>query len=88
MLVSSGADFNIVDVIGRTALHYSASQGHFFCVFTLVGIGSQVNLTDKEGCTALHLAAAYDLEGKYVKEILYVFDFNCFFLFVVDALST
>lgn len=64
LLVSNGANFNLMDGIGRIPLHYAASQGHYPCVFTLVGLGSSVNMCDLEGCSALHLAAAYDLKGE------------------------
>lgn len=70
LLVSNGADFKIFDNIQRLPVHYAASQGHYQCIFTLVGIGSPVNAVDLEGCTPLHLAAAYDHEGKCIEYLL------------------
>lgn len=70
LLVSSGADFKLSDDVGRTALHYAAAQGFFFCVFTLVGVGGAVNQVDEEGCAALHLAAAYDVDGRCVNYLI------------------
>lgn len=70
LLVSSGADFQMKDNIGRLPLHYAASQGHYQCVFTLVGIGSLTNCIDLEGCTPLHLASGYDVEGKCIEYLL------------------
>lgn len=70
LLVSNGAEFKITDNLQRLPIHYAASQGHYQCVFTLVGIGSSVNDIDIEGCAPLHLAAAYDLDGKCVDYLL------------------
>lgn len=70
MLVSNGANFKIVDNNQRLPLHYAASQGHYQCIFTLVGIGSPVNAVDLEGCSPLHLAAAYDHEAKCIEYLL------------------
>lgn len=70
LLVSKGGDFLVKDNLERLPLHYAASQGHYQCVFTLVGIGSPTNATDIEGCTPLHLAAGYDLDGKCVEYLL------------------
>jgi ankyrin repeat protein len=70
LLVSNGADFQIKDNIGRLPLHYAASQGHYQCIFTLVGIGSPTNSVDMEGCTPLHLACGYDTEGKCIEYLI------------------
>lgn len=70
LLVSNGADFQLKDNLQRLPIHYAASQGHYQCIFTLVGIGSAVNAIDIEGCSPLHLAAAYDYEGKCVEYLL------------------
>ena len=58
LLLSSGANFRLSDNDNRLALHYAASQGHYLCVFTLVGYGSDPNAQDINGATSLHLAAA------------------------------
>lgn len=70
LLVSNGANFLIRDNIGRIPLHYAASQGHYQCVFTLVGLGSPTNAADLEGCTALHLSSGYDTEARCVEYLL------------------
>lgn len=43
LLTSNAADFELKDNFERLPLHYAAAQGHFQCVFTLVGIGSPIN---------------------------------------------
>lgn len=58
LLLSNGANFRLVDNDNRLALHHAASQGHYPCVFTLVGFGSDSNAQDLNGATPLHLAAA------------------------------
>lgn len=64
LLVSNGANFNLVDNLERTPLHLAAAQGKYPCLYTLAGIGSAVNKQDVDGCTPLHLAAAHDKEGR------------------------
>lgn len=62
LLLSNGANFRLVDNDNRLALHHAASQGHYPCIFTLVGFGSDTNAQDINGATPLHLAAAASYE--------------------------
>lgn len=70
LLVSSKANFQLADNIGRLPLHYAVLDGHYQCTFTLVGIGSHVDAVDAEGCSPLHLSAAHDFSGKCVEYLL------------------
>jgi len=51
LLLSQGIDANVVDQLGRTALHYARSPG---LARALLDAGVEAGLADKEGQTALH----------------------------------
>ena len=53
----SGADPNVRDRYGNTALHLATRYGHTDCLKTLLQAGAFVNATDRNGRTALHFAA-------------------------------
>ncbi|KAK6133752.1 hypothetical protein DH2020_032463 [Rehmannia glutinosa] len=53
-----GADVNLKNDGGRTALHYAASKGWLKIAETLVSHGAKLNVKDKVGCTPLHRAAS------------------------------
>ena len=53
-LVTAGASVNTADRSGRTALHYSTSNGR---TELLINKGANVNIKDYDGCTPLHLIA-------------------------------
>jgi len=51
-------DINATDtIVGRTALHYAADEGHAKIVETLLDFGADAGIADGAGRTALHVAA-------------------------------
>ena len=48
---------DVADIIGRSALHYAAVNGHAAVVAVLLGAGFAIDQPDDRGCTALYLAA-------------------------------
>jgi len=55
-LLDSGIDPNFCDSKGRTALHLTASKGHYEAAKLLLTSGSNCNMKDLNGNSALHLA--------------------------------
>ena len=55
--LSEGADVNVVDKNGSTALMWAANNGHEACVRILLENGADVNAVNKDGQTALMYAA-------------------------------
>ena len=56
--IESGANLNVVDETGRTALNWAASQGHSEIVNLLAEHRADVNIRDKQGMSPLMTAAA------------------------------
>jgi ankyrin repeat protein len=61
-LAAEGFDVNLMDEIGKGALHYAVDGGHYKIVSWLLENGADVNLHDEDmiGETALALAAQRD----------------------------
>jgi ankyrin repeat protein len=57
-LIGAGADLNLQDKDGFTALIRAAANDHTATVQTLIGAGADLNLQNKDGFTALIRAAA------------------------------
>ena len=57
LLLSSGADVNVKDRDGWTALHWAAQNGHSAVVQLLLEKGADINAKDQDGRTALYWAA-------------------------------
>ena len=56
-LISRGADINLQDRYGNTALHIAIQNGSIHCAFCLLEVGhAQINITNLEQRTALHEA--------------------------------
>jgi len=57
--IQDGANVDVKDNLGWTALHHAAAAGHHDMINVCVSeLGSSVNMRTKRGETALHLAAA------------------------------
>jgi hypothetical protein len=57
-LLAAGADINVKDRGGKTALMWAASRGFGTCAEALLDGGAEVNAADNEGMTALMWAAS------------------------------
>ncbi|KAK8579586.1 hypothetical protein V6N12_069903 [Hibiscus sabdariffa] len=55
---SIGANVNVKNDGGRTALHYAACKGWLKIAEVLISHGAKINSKDKVGCTPLHRAAS------------------------------
>ena len=64
-LVTAGASVNTADRSGRTALHYSTSNGR---TELLINKGANVNIKDYDDCTPLHLMANVDSSLSLIAE--------------------
>ena len=58
-LIDEGADVNIPDSTGRTALHYASIKGDDKIVKCLLDAGANVGAQNLEGMTALHYASQH-----------------------------
>ena len=56
MLLSKGANPDLVDIGKQTALHHVCVAGRLDCLFQLIGAGANVNARDGMLQTALHIA--------------------------------
>ena len=56
MLIEKGADVNVVDEHGITALHLASLLGYSEIVKMLIEAGANVNVVDVDGRTALQRA--------------------------------
>ena len=56
MLLEFGADPNLCDGMGQTALHRACCRGWVEVVGELRGKGAKMGVRDREGNTGLHLA--------------------------------
>ncbi|KAJ5612310.1 hypothetical protein N7510_005504 [Penicillium lagena] len=59
LLISRGADVNMLDGSGETALHWAASFGANSMIQALLEHGADVNRPNLDGHTALHIAAEH-----------------------------
>ena len=53
-LIASGAEVDVADYDGRTALHLAASEGHVAAAELLIGRGARLTAYDRWGGTPLH----------------------------------
>ena len=59
LLTSSGADVNIRDSYGNTALHWASMYGHLEIVQLLLCQGADMSIRANSGRTALDIASSY-----------------------------
>ena len=69
LALASGLDMNARDFMGRTPLHWAASNGYFELASLLARNGAKTDLADDNGHTALHLAALAGF-GDVCRELL------------------
>ncbi len=57
-LIANGADVDVTDSEGTTALMFASCNGHLQCLDALLTAGADINATDDSGRTALMIASA------------------------------
>ena len=60
LLLEKGADVNVQNKYGETALHHAAQEGHASVVAVLLEKGAAIDARNQDGLTALHKAALSD----------------------------
>ena len=58
-LLAAGADANLADKQGMTAVHWACEMGRAGAIAVLARAGCDVDARDGKGSTALHSSAAY-----------------------------
>lgn len=58
-LLKDGADADMKDEEGRTALHFASGYGELECMEALLDAGADINAVDENKNTALHYSAGY-----------------------------
>ena len=71
ILLQARADPTMRDIIGRTAVHFAASCGHYTLVEMLLTSGGSPSSPDKHGYTPLHWAA-YNGHDKCLEALMEV----------------
>lgn len=67
-LLKEGADADMKDEEGRTALHFASGYGELECMEALLDAGANINACDDDKNTALHYSAGYG--NKEASELL------------------
>lgn len=68
-LIAAGADVNVKDRAGRTAILNAAELGYTDCINSLIAARANLNSKDNEGITALIAAACY-CDDVSIKELI------------------
>lgn len=58
VILENGANINILNRSGKSALHVAAENGDVANLNLLISNGANLNIRDKFGLTAMHLAAS------------------------------
>jgi ankyrin repeat protein len=58
-LIEKGADVNVVDEYGATALYWASYKGHSEIVKILIEAGADVNVVNRDGETALYWTSSW-----------------------------
>lgn len=69
-----GADLEVVDYHGWTALHYAAFMGHMNLVATLLELGANPSARDAKGRTPLHVTASKVCLPRFDEDITIVLE--------------
>lgn len=69
-LIDCGANVNMVNEKGRTALHYACKYGSLKIVRLLIRKGANINPVDNHGNTPLYFASKYGYDKDVVRELL------------------
>lgn len=70
LLLSSGADKDVQDMKGRTALMMALQKSHSEIAFNLISNGASLALRDLQGKTALHYAAIANCQADLVAAMI------------------
>jgi len=81
-LLKEGADPDLKDEEGRTALHFASGYGELECMEALLDAGADINAVDENKNTALHYSAGYgnkEATDLLVKKCVFMCRFVSFF---------
>jgi ankyrin repeat protein len=69
VLLEHGANVNIKDDVGLTALHWAVVRGDRNCIRRLLEHGAEINAKDNEGRTARDMAVEFKILGTWERAL-------------------